>query len=185
MLDDLIVQAPDQEDAQQKEPQPNPELEELKSKLSELEQKAARVEQLEQELAQLRAPQQTAQPEQGVDLHSELARLKLAQALAADPVAQRYKEEVEAVLASVPPNVRATDFTIQSVIAYVKGKHVDELMEQVKKQPPTEVASSSAAPEPPKPEPPKLSLTDTQKVVLSAWFDGELSVAESLLGGER
>lgn len=182
MLDDLIVQAPDQEDQQQKEPQPNPELEELKAKLSELEQKAARVEQLEQELAQLRAPKQ---PEQGVDLHSELARLKLVQALAADPVAQRYKDEVEAVLASVPPNVRATDFTIQSVIAYVKGKHVDELMEQVKKQPPTEVASSSSAPEPPKPEPPKLSLTDTQKVVLSAWFDGELSVAESLLGGER
>lgn len=184
-MDDFIVVDEDQKQEEPvKEDPKEKELEELKAKAAELDQIKSELEALKQ---QLKPPQPELQPQPqpqtSVNLHEELARLKLSQAIAGDDLAQKYRDEIEQAIASVAPELRASDFTIQAAIAYVKGRHVNEIVESLKKQPPPEVTSSSAAGEPPKPEKPKVELTERGKIVLEAWFDGDLSVAESLIGG--
>lgn len=179
-LDDYVEH---QETEQEPKPEPS-ELELLRSKVQELEQAAQKVKELEQELASLKSPRQAQEqpkPEPTADVHAELAKLKLSTYLANDPHAARFKEEIEAALASVAPELRISDFTIQSAIAYVKGRHVDDIVASIAKQPPAPVDSASAAPEPPKPEPPKLQLSEPQKSVLSAWFDGNIDAAISII----
>lgn len=177
-----VEQIPDENVGQETE-----DIEQLKAKLAELERAASKVSELEQELQQLKSsvPQeQPKQEQQGTpDVYGELAKLKLSQYLANDPYAAKYKDEIEAAIASVSPEYRISDFTIKSAIDYVKGKHVEEIVASVRKEPPPPVDGVSTAPEPPKPEPPKLDLTEDRKVILSAWFDGNTDAALSIVGG--
>jgi len=130
--------------------------------------------------------------------------LRLELALSQDEVAAKYKDEVKQALQNVDPSLRADPGTISAAIAFVKGKHFDEVLAE-RMESRKEESGSAGGEAPPKhlggsTGPPPVGggksgksndeirkmldgMPESKRRNLLAWADGDVNRLKQMLGG--